>query len=198
MAPHHLAHRCQIRRAAGRSGKDLADLTEVGGSEDAWGRDREELRIDAAAVIKPVDLAARHADCLAWTDLDRLSVDRPRRDTFEAVDRLLKAVVAMGRRHPRVGGDVALEHRCGPVRVRGRDQEADAERAYGDGLVARGWTLARDPQLRKIDQNDDHVQGCQGRIRGPGKLIKGVRDAVPGIGSSYGTLYAMMYPVAGA
>ena len=111
----------QIRRAAGRSGKHLADFAEVGGSEDAWGRDREELRIHAAAVVKPVDLAARHADRLTWTDLDRLSVDRPRRDTLEAVDRLLKAVVAVGRRHPRVGGDIALEHRRGPVRVRGLD-----------------------------------------------------------------------------
>jgi len=37
VAPHHLADRGQIRRAAGRSGKNLADLAEVGGSEDALG-----------------------------------------------------------------------------------------------------------------------------------------------------------------
>ncbi len=34
VAPHHLADRGQIRRAAGRGGKDLADLAEVRGSED--------------------------------------------------------------------------------------------------------------------------------------------------------------------
>ena len=56
MAAHHLAHRRQIRRAAGCSGEDLADLAEVGGSEHGGGRDREELGIDAAVVLKPVDL----------------------------------------------------------------------------------------------------------------------------------------------
>src|SRR2546423_5812043 len=49
VAAHHLTQCGQIRRTAGRSGKHLAALAEGGGAEDAWGRGREGLRIDAAA-----------------------------------------------------------------------------------------------------------------------------------------------------
>src|SRR5207247_10091224 len=126
---------------------------EVVGSEQGGGRDREELRVDAAVVLKPVDLPARHADRRAGTDLDRLAVDRPGRDTLEPVDRLLKAVVAVRRRHLRVRGDIALEYRRGPVRVSGLDQEADAERANRDAVVLcgliHGDLLRVEPHLSK-------------------------------------------------
>ena len=148
VALHHPADSGQIRWPAGRRGEDVADLAEVGGPEDAGGRNREELRIDAAAVIKPVDLATRHAYRLPWTDLERLAVDCPRGDALEAVDRLLKGVVAVRRRHPRARGYIALEHRCGPVRVRGVNQETHAQRAYCDRLGAHGWTLTQNPQVR--------------------------------------------------
>ena len=55
VAKHDLRYRGVVRRAAGGGGDDLADLLEVGGSEDAGAGDREERRVGAAAVLKPVD-----------------------------------------------------------------------------------------------------------------------------------------------
>src|SRR5437660_10044470 len=91
---HHLHQGGEVRRTAGGGCYDIADLVEVGGAEHAGGGDREELRVAAAAVLKPVDRAAGHAHALAGSDLDRLAVDCPRRDAFEPVDRLLEGVVA--------------------------------------------------------------------------------------------------------
>jgi hypothetical protein len=80
--------------------------------------------------------ARRHRPCCA--DLDRLAVDRPGRDALEPVDRLLKPIVAVRRRHPRLGRDSALEHRRGPARVSGLDQEADAQRTERNRVVVDG------------------------------------------------------------
>src|SRR5664279_6574344 len=55
VAKHDLRYRGVVRRAAGGGGHDLADLLEVGGSQDAGAGDREERRVGATAVLKPVD-----------------------------------------------------------------------------------------------------------------------------------------------
>jgi hypothetical protein len=62
VAAHHGADRGQTERAAGRGGEDPSDVAEVGGSERAGGGDREELRVDAAGILEPVDLAAPDAE----------------------------------------------------------------------------------------------------------------------------------------
>src|SRR5207249_10733785 len=98
------------------------------------GGDREERRVGAAAVLKPVDRSARDANGLAGSDLDCPPVDRPRRGALQAIDRLLEPIVAMGRGHPGVRGYVALEHSCAPVRVISLDEKADAECADRDCL----------------------------------------------------------------
>src|SRR5215208_5102513 len=133
VAAHRFAERGQIGRAAGRGGEDLGDVAEVGGSEYAGGRDREELRVDAAAILEPVDLAAPDADRLARAELTGPTVDRPGADSLQAVDRLLEPVVAVGYRHLRVGRDRTLEHRDAAAGIIGVDEEVDRDRTDVDG-----------------------------------------------------------------
>jgi hypothetical protein len=58
VAAHHLTDRGEVRRAALRGDDDLADLPEVGGSEEAGRRDREEPQVRRAAVRESVDRSA--------------------------------------------------------------------------------------------------------------------------------------------
>src|SRR5215217_350334 len=92
--------------------------------------------------------APRGTQNLARCDVDRTVVDRPSRDALEPVDRLLKGIVAMRRRHLAVRRDEALEHADASVRVRGRDKKADAHSAYLNRFprsrlhcVSRAWSL---------------------------------------------------------
>ena len=134
VAAHRFGERGQIGRTARRGGgEDLGDVAEVGGSEHTGRGDREELRVDAAAILEPVDLAAPDADRLAGAELTGLAVDRPGADSLEAVDRLLERVVAVGYRHLRVGRDRALEHRDAAAGIVGVDEEVDRDRTDLDG-----------------------------------------------------------------
>src|SRR5438876_707047 len=129
MAAHDLRDRRLVWRTACASGQHVADLLEVGRAEDARRRDREELRVDAATILEPVDLTATNAHRLAGRDLTGLAVDRPRADPLEAVDRLLEAVVAMGHGYPGIGRNVALEDRDAAAGIVSLNEEVDLDRA---------------------------------------------------------------------
>ena len=136
MALHHLLQRREGWWSAAGGGDDLADLAEVGGSENAGGGDREELRVLAAVVGESVDHRAWDADRVPGPDFDRLAVDCVRRDALQSVDRLLERVVAVRHRHLGVRRDEALKDGRGTVGVGRLDQEADGNLADGDGLSA--------------------------------------------------------------
>ena len=72
---HHFAELGRIGRAARRRGEDLCDVSGVRGSEPAGVCDREELGIDAAAILEPVDLPAPDTHRVAGVELTRLAVD---------------------------------------------------------------------------------------------------------------------------
>ena len=74
MAAHHLADCGEVRGTAGAGGEDLADFLEVGRHEHSRGRNRQECRVDVPLVLKTVDLSALHADRLAGSDLEGLTV----------------------------------------------------------------------------------------------------------------------------
>ena len=95
--------------AAGRRGDDLADLTEVGGAEEAGGDDGEEPGVLIAAVDETVDGAAGDEDHLAGADLVVGALDGEGDGAGEAVDRLPEGVVAVRCRQLDGGGHVALE-----------------------------------------------------------------------------------------
>ena len=76
MTPHHRCDRREIRRAADRGVEDGRDLAEVVGAEDARCDDRERLRVDVVGVVEVVDGAARDAERLTRTDVDRNALDR--------------------------------------------------------------------------------------------------------------------------
>ena len=109
MAAHHGCDSCEVRRASGRGVEDGRNLTEVGGAEDAGGHDRQRPGIDVARVVEPVNHAAGDTQHLAGPDVDRGALERPGKYALESVDRLLVAVVAMGRCDLRAGGNVELE-----------------------------------------------------------------------------------------
>ncbi len=60
MSTQYLADRSEVRGAAGAGGEDLGDLAEIGRSEQARARDRQERRVTAAVVLESVDLPAPH------------------------------------------------------------------------------------------------------------------------------------------
>src|SRR3954453_21210926 len=64
---------------------------------------------------------------LARADVDRLAVDSPGGDALESVDRFLKAIMAVGRRHPGLRGNITLEERDAAVGRVGINEEADAQ-----------------------------------------------------------------------
>jgi integrase-like protein len=139
VAAHHLCDRGGVGRAAARGGEDLSHVLEVGGSQHAGGGDRQELGLDAAAILEPVDLAARDAHRLARAELTGMAVDRPGASSLEAIDRLLKRIVAVSHGHLRSGGDHALEHRHAAAGIVGVDEEVDRDRTYLDGCC--GWRV---------------------------------------------------------
>jgi hypothetical protein len=104
-----------------------ATLAEVVGTEDAGGHDRERLRVDIVGVVKVVDGTAGDEERLAGADVRRRALDRPGQDALQPVDRLLVAVVAVGGRDLRAGGNVELEDRDRPSRLLTLDQEADRQ-----------------------------------------------------------------------
>jgi hypothetical protein len=59
VAAHHRGDCGRVGRAA--RGEEFGELVEVGGSEDAGCRDRQELDVGAGAILEPVDLAATDA-----------------------------------------------------------------------------------------------------------------------------------------
>jgi hypothetical protein len=71
VAAHRFAERGQIGRAARSGGEDLSEVPEVAGSEHAGGCDREELRVDPAAILEPVHLGAPDAHRFAGAELTR-------------------------------------------------------------------------------------------------------------------------------
>src|SRR5215218_5342013 len=139
VAAHRFGERGQIGRTARGGGEDLGDVSEVAGSEHAGGGDREELRVDAATILEPVDLAAPDADRFAGAELTRLAVDRPGADALEAVDGLLERVVAVRDGHLRLRGYRALEHGDAAAGVVGVDEEVDRDRTDVDGYC--GWRV---------------------------------------------------------
>src|SRR5215211_3325610 len=139
VAAHRFGERGQIGRTARGGGEDLGDVSEVAGSKHAGGGDREELRVDAATILEPVDLAAPDADRFAGAELTHLAVDRPGADALEAVDGLLERVVAVRDGHLRLRGYRALEHGDAAAGVVGVDEEVDRDRTDVDGYC--GWRV---------------------------------------------------------
>src|SRR3954449_5444184 len=88
-----------------------------------------------------VNRHTRDAQHLACRHVDRLPVDRPRRNAFEAVNRLFEAVVAVRSGHPTARPDRHLEHRHAGTGVAAFDEELHSRVADTDQLTAHPGPL---------------------------------------------------------
>jgi hypothetical protein len=107
MTAHDLADLFDIRRAI--AGQYVGDIVEVVRAQQTRTDDCEKTGVYVPAVIEFVNHPTRYEKRLSRIQVGAFSTDGKRGDAVQPEDGFIEAVVAVGRGHARVSGDIALE-----------------------------------------------------------------------------------------
>src|SRR5262249_25918814 len=138
---HDLGELRAIRRPVRRL-HHRSDFLEVQRTDRRRRDDTQRFGVLVAVVVEAVHGAARDAQGLSGSDIERLAVDGPRDHALEPVDRLCVVVVAVRGGHQTLRARYReLEDRDAAARVLSGDEKAYDEWAEANGLV--GWIDAK-------------------------------------------------------
>lgn len=184
MAAHDVRHLCSIRRTAGRRVDHLCSFAEKlrtyrGGRDHA-----ERLYVLDSVVIEPVSGTSRNAQCLPWPDVNLFSVHGLGQHSVDAIDGLLKLVVAMRGCWQALGTrDHEHKGRNAASRVVPGEQEAHSERSQAIRPAQRAASTRMGEPVDQLagKQDPDALFGIEPSLRGTAVLDEssGTRKAMP-------------------
>ncbi len=136
MAAHNFRHERKVGRSVAGGIHRRLDLAEIGGTEKSWRRYHQHLRVFSSEVVEPVNGSPGDAQRLPRSDLDCLTVDCPRQNAAQAVNRFLESIMTVGRGAKLfTAWDGELEDRRATAGIFRSDQEPYLKRSDPDHFV---------------------------------------------------------------